>query len=357
MDFIKEETNYEEVPDYLIPLNPPPVPKLIENGYDASFMRNFEEATNYILYAATACTRLRVNEEITRRSKLRWYSVLADLYDRYKEVVNQMPSLKDGDRRVKEASELADGKKKDRLRRKALAKEVMAGRRINKILTALKGQWHIIELHDFITREFLINNDAGFFENLLHGISWPEISEIEFNLPYKLVPDSGSMYQYALLSESSNNYYNYEEEVSDNHEEEVGDNHEEEVDEEEVDEEEVGDNHEEEVDEEEVDEEEVGDNHEEEVGDNHEEKGNDNHEKEDEKEDEEMGDDNHEKDEEMGDDNHEKEDEEMGDDNHEKDEEKGDDDHEEADEEKGDNNREKEDERMGDNGDGNEAEK
>lgn len=159
------------MPDYLIPLNPPPVPKLIRNGYDASFMRNFEEATNYILYAAAACTRLRVNEEITRRSKLRWYSVLADLYDRYQEVVNRIPSLKNGDKRVKEASELAEGKRKDKLKRKALAKEVMAGQRVNKILTALKGQWHVIELHDFITREFLINNDAEFFENLLRGIS------------------------------------------------------------------------------------------------------------------------------------------------------------------------------------------
>ena len=136
IDYIKEETSlHEEVPDYLIPLNPPPVPKLIRNEYDASFMKNFEDATNYILYAATAYTRLRVNEKIIRRSKLRWYSVLADLYDRYKEIVNKISSLKDGDKKVKEASELADEKKKDKLKRKALAKEVMAGRRINKILT------------------------------------------------------------------------------------------------------------------------------------------------------------------------------------------------------------------------------
>jgi hypothetical protein len=184
------------VPDYLIPLNPPPAPKLIQNEYNASFMRHFEAATDYILYAATACTRLRVSEEIARRSRLRWYSVLADLYDRYKEIVNKIPSLK-GDRRVKEASEL-DEKKKDKLRRNALAKEVMAGRRINKILTALKGQWHVIELHDFITREFLINNDTDFFDKLTRGIQWPEN---EFNLPYKRVPNSGSSFQFALLKD------------------------------------------------------------------------------------------------------------------------------------------------------------
>ena len=284
------------MPDYLIPLNPPPVPKLIENGYDASFMRNFEEATNYILYAATACTRLRVNEEITRRSKLRWYSVLADLYDRYKKVVNQMPSLKYGDKRVKEASELADEKKKDRLRRKALAKEVMAGRRINKILTALKGQWHVIELHDFINREFLINNDTEFVEKLVKGISWPDT---EYDLPYKLDPNSGSMYQYALLNDNQGD---------DNHEE-MGD-------------EEMGD-------------EEMGDNNHEEGDDHEEKKENDNHKEEDEK---------------MGDDNREEENKEMGDNNHEEgDEKKENDHHKEEDEKMGDDNREEENKEMGDN--------
>ena len=114
------------MPDYLIPLNPPPAPMLIQDKHDANFMRHFEAATDYILYAATACIRLRVSEEIACRSRLRWYSVLADLYDRYKQVVDKIPSLKDDDKRVKEASEL-EGKKKDKLRRKALAKKVMAG--------------------------------------------------------------------------------------------------------------------------------------------------------------------------------------------------------------------------------------
>ena len=222
VNYINEPNLHEEVPDYMIPLNLPPVPKLIRNEYDANFMRNLEEATNYILYAATACTRLRVNEEITQRSKLRWYSVLADLYDRYKEVINQMPSLKDGDRRVKEASEIAEEKRKDRLKRKVLAKEVMAGRRINKILTALKGQWHVIELHDFITREFLINNDAEFFDRLINGISWPEMDHN--NLPYKLVPDSGSTFQFALLDhEEGGNNNEEDEEMEDFNNEEMED--------------------------------------------------------------------------------------------------------------------------------------
>ncbi|GES96253.1 hypothetical protein RCL_jg38.t1 [Rhizophagus clarus] len=65
-------TEHEEVPDYLIPLNPPPAPMLIQDKHDANFMRHFEAATDYILYAATACTRLRVSEKIARRSRLRW---------------------------------------------------------------------------------------------------------------------------------------------------------------------------------------------------------------------------------------------------------------------------------------------
>jgi hypothetical protein len=236
-----------------------------------------------------------------------------------------MPSLKDGDRRVKEASELADGKKKDRLRRKALAKEVMAGRRINKILTALKGQWHVIELHDFITREFLINNDNEFFEKLVRDISWPDT---EYNLPYKLVPDSGSMYQYTLLNEEeSGDNNNYENEKESGDEKEVGYNHGEMGDDNEKEDEEMEDDDHEEADEE------KGDGHKEEdekMGDEEadEEKGDG----------EKMGDE--EADEEKGDGH--KEDEKMGDDNH---------------EEKEDDNHEKEDEEKGDDGDGNEAEK
>ncbi|GBC03866.1 hypothetical protein RclHR1_05380003 [Rhizophagus clarus] len=64
-------TEHEEVPDYLIPLNPPPAPMLIQDKHDANFMRHFEAATDYILYAATACTRLRVSEKIAHRSRLR----------------------------------------------------------------------------------------------------------------------------------------------------------------------------------------------------------------------------------------------------------------------------------------------
>ena len=50
VNYINKPNLYEEVPDYMISLNPPPVPKLILNEYDANFMRNLEEATNYIFY-------------------------------------------------------------------------------------------------------------------------------------------------------------------------------------------------------------------------------------------------------------------------------------------------------------------
>lgn len=128
-----------------------------DDDEDPNFARNFEDATNYILFAAVACQRLRVNEEVTRRSKLRWFGVFADLYDRYRLIVTTMPELIDN-QDVARAMEIAEDVRRDKKKRNALAKEAMAGRRINKLLEALRGQWHIIDLHDNITREFLINN-------------------------------------------------------------------------------------------------------------------------------------------------------------------------------------------------------
>jgi len=148
---------------------------------DPNFVRNFEDTTNYILFAAVACQRLRVNEEVTRRSKLRWFGIFADLYDQYRSIVNTMPELIDN-QDVARAMEIAKDVRRDKLKRNALAKEAMAGQRINKLLTALRGQWHIIDLHDNITREFLINNTNEFFDALIAGIHWPENVN---HLPYK----------------------------------------------------------------------------------------------------------------------------------------------------------------------------
>ena len=59
-----------DVSEYLVPLNPPPVPFLQQNVSSADFLRSFNKVTDYILYAAEACQRLRVDEEINRRSRL-----------------------------------------------------------------------------------------------------------------------------------------------------------------------------------------------------------------------------------------------------------------------------------------------
>src|SRR6266511_6272700 len=61
----------EEIPEYLIPLNPPPVPQLQKDVVAVDFIQSFNKVTNYILYAARACQRLRVEKEISYRSKLR----------------------------------------------------------------------------------------------------------------------------------------------------------------------------------------------------------------------------------------------------------------------------------------------
>ena len=71
----------------------------------------------------------------------------------------------------------------------------MAGRRINKILEVLYGQWHIIDLHDNITKEFLVNNNQQFIDDLVNGIDFPPSLG---SLPYKLIDNSGSNHQYSL---------------------------------------------------------------------------------------------------------------------------------------------------------------
>ena len=93
VEYIKKNKYSDEIPEQFIPLNPPPVPMINNDDEDLNFARNFEDATNYILFAAVACQRLRVNEEVTRRSKLRWFGIFADLYDQYRSIVNTMPEL------------------------------------------------------------------------------------------------------------------------------------------------------------------------------------------------------------------------------------------------------------------------
>src|SRR3954451_943519 len=197
--------DHVDVPEHLIPSNPPPVPVLIEDDENANFMRNFKDATYYILFAASACQKLRVSDELTRRSNLRWFSVLADLYDQYRSVLSKVASLKNGDKKVEQAANIAEDVRKNKLKRKVLAKEVMAGQRLNKILEKLHGQWHIIELHDYITREFLINNSQDFFDKLIDSINWPKTHN---KLPYILWKRDGSSYQYTLRKKKKKGYAN-----------------------------------------------------------------------------------------------------------------------------------------------------
>src|SRR6266542_3812974 len=129
----------EEIPEYLIPLNPSSVSQLQKNAVAIDFVQFFDKVTNYILYAAEACQRLRVEEEVSHHSKLRWYSALADIYDEYRDLITKIPSLKHSNLKVLKASEIAKDIKRDKLKRTTLAKEVMVGKRVNKILDVLKG--------------------------------------------------------------------------------------------------------------------------------------------------------------------------------------------------------------------------
>ncbi len=69
----------EEIPEYLIPLNPSPILQLQKNAVAIDFVQSFDKVTNYILYVARACQKLRVEEEVSCCSKLWWYSVLANI--------------------------------------------------------------------------------------------------------------------------------------------------------------------------------------------------------------------------------------------------------------------------------------
>ena len=66
--------------------------------------------------------------------------MLVNIYDEYKSLVAKFPSLKSSSPKVTKVSEIVDEVKKDKLKRTALAKEVMAERRINRILKELKDQ-------------------------------------------------------------------------------------------------------------------------------------------------------------------------------------------------------------------------
>ena len=106
----------EEILKYLIPLNPPPVSQLQKNTVAIDFIQSFDKVMNYILYAAKACQRLRVEEEVSHRSKLRWYSALADIYDEYRDLITKIPSLKHLNPKVLKASEIAEDIKRDKLK-------------------------------------------------------------------------------------------------------------------------------------------------------------------------------------------------------------------------------------------------
>src|SRR6266498_4137945 len=184
----------EEIPEYLILLNPSPVPQLQKNAVAVDFIQSFDKVTNYILYAAGACQRLRVEEEVSHHLKLRWYSALTDIYDEYRDLITKIPSLKHSNPKVLKASEIAEDIKRDKLKRTVLAKEVMAERRVNKILDVLKDQWHVIDFLNFITKEMLVNNSQEFMNKLVQGIKWPLR---DMKLPYQLMM-SGSSHQFYL---------------------------------------------------------------------------------------------------------------------------------------------------------------
>ncbi len=64
---------------------------------------------------------------------------MADIYDEYRDLITKILLLKYLNPKVLKASEIAKNIKRDKLKRVALAKEIMVRRKVNKILDILRG--------------------------------------------------------------------------------------------------------------------------------------------------------------------------------------------------------------------------
>ena len=65
---------------------------------------------------------------------------MANIYNEYKNLITKILSLKHLNSKVLKALEIIKDIKKDKLKRVILVKEVIAEKRVNKILDVLKGQ-------------------------------------------------------------------------------------------------------------------------------------------------------------------------------------------------------------------------
>ncbi len=98
---------------------------------------------------------------------------MADIYNEYRDLITKILSLKYLNPKVLKVLEIAKDIKRDKLKKAVLTKEIMAERRVNKILDVLRDQWHIIDFLDFITKEMLVNNNQKFMNKLVQEIKWP----------------------------------------------------------------------------------------------------------------------------------------------------------------------------------------
>jgi len=65
---------------------------------------------------------------------------LTNIYDEYRDLITKILSLKHLNLKILKALEITKDIKKDKLKRAVLVKEVIAGRRVNKILDILRSQ-------------------------------------------------------------------------------------------------------------------------------------------------------------------------------------------------------------------------
>jgi hypothetical protein len=123
-------------------LNPPLVPE----NLDLTFL------SDYIEYLSEGLKFIQYNNEITRRSELRYCSYLDKTVEIYREKTQSATPQNDILKIF--LSESSDNSNKDRA---YLFKKKMVGKRLNKIISKCQLNWHIIDCVEELTVNFLTN--------------------------------------------------------------------------------------------------------------------------------------------------------------------------------------------------------
>ena len=159
-------------------LNPPLVPE----NLDLTFL------SDYIEYLSEGLKFIQYNNEITRRSELRYCSYLDKAVEIYRE--KTLSAIPQNDIMKLFLSESSDNNKD----RAYLFKKKMVGKRLNKIISKCQLNWHIIDCVEELTVNFLTNTVQEENLNIL-------INEINKEYTPKFLEKNSSINKFNELSQ------------------------------------------------------------------------------------------------------------------------------------------------------------